>query len=399
MARNRVKELRVVRAKDVEPNPRNWRLHPSTQRDAMERVIGEVGVADALLAYEPEPGRLVLIDGHLRRDMMPEEEVPVLILDLDENEANIVLASLDPMASLAMRSDELMQSLVADLDVRDADLLRLLEEFAGEPVAEPEDRPEKDGPPPSPRVLPLDAIFTISGNTSFCCLAVRAGFSYGIQSGRGVCPALAETPIHKLDFIDNDYERYDHQVHLDFVAEHRPKYATTRDMMSRQQCVDRGIEYYDIDQVLRFAEDLSAHADNVIVIPKLDILDEIPEEYVLGYSVPTSHGGTDIPLERFKGRKVHLLGGSWAQQRAYLRALGEDVVSFDNNYIFNIARWGNITYPDGATSQLRDIGFGHVTNPMYTALALSLGGIGAALKDFSPNYEPPIPEGEVNDHD
>jgi hypothetical protein len=36
-------------------------------------------------------GQLVLIDGHLRRDTMPEAVVPVLVLDLDEDEADKLL--------------------------------------------------------------------------------------------------------------------------------------------------------------------------------------------------------------------------------------------------------------------------------------------------------------------
>src|SRR5215471_992928 len=64
--RDRVKELRRVRASDLVANSKNWRRHPATQRKAMQAVLAEVGYADALLAREDENGRLILIDGHLR---------------------------------------------------------------------------------------------------------------------------------------------------------------------------------------------------------------------------------------------------------------------------------------------------------------------------------------------
>jgi hypothetical protein len=52
-----------------------------------------------LLARELPDGRLQLIDGHLRSDITPDMDVPVLILDITEAEADKLLATLDPLAS------------------------------------------------------------------------------------------------------------------------------------------------------------------------------------------------------------------------------------------------------------------------------------------------------------
>ena len=57
--RNRVVELRMVRAGDLLPDPRNWRRHPQAQRDALRSMLGRVGNADGLM----------LVDGHLRADL------------------------------------------------------------------------------------------------------------------------------------------------------------------------------------------------------------------------------------------------------------------------------------------------------------------------------------------
>jgi len=144
---------------------------------------------------------------------------------------------------------------------------------------------------------------------------------------------------HKLIFVDNDFHDYDHQVHLDFVKEHRPKYATARDVMTKEQCREAGVDYYSLEQILEMGEELNEYAENVIVIPKYDCIDDIPAKYMLGYSIPTSYGGTPLPLGAFEGRNVHLLGGSWKQQRNALEILGDDIVSVDNNQLLLMARY------------------------------------------------------------
>lgn len=98
--RDRIVELRRVRAGDLLEHPRNWRRHPERQRATLAALLAEIGYADALLAYEQD-GRLVLVDGHLRRSIDPDQVVPVLVTDLTEEEADLVLATLDPIANLA----------------------------------------------------------------------------------------------------------------------------------------------------------------------------------------------------------------------------------------------------------------------------------------------------------
>ena len=67
--RDRVKELRRVRASDLADNCNNWRLHPQHQRDALRGLLDEIGFAGAELTYHSKRngGWLTLIDGHLRK--------------------------------------------------------------------------------------------------------------------------------------------------------------------------------------------------------------------------------------------------------------------------------------------------------------------------------------------
>jgi hypothetical protein len=101
MIRNRIKGHRRVRAGDLVPNELNPRVHNDAQRDALLALYAAVGFARSLLAYELPDGRLKLIDGHLRRDLDPDMEVDVEILDVDDAEARALLLSIDPVALLA----------------------------------------------------------------------------------------------------------------------------------------------------------------------------------------------------------------------------------------------------------------------------------------------------------
>jgi len=127
--RDRITELRRVRAADLRPNPRNWRTHPAEQRDALRGVLAEVGYADALLVRELEDGTLELIDGHLRAETTPEAIVPVLVLDVTAAEADKILLTHDPLAALAGASQEQLQSLLADVETENVAVRSLLDKL------------------------------------------------------------------------------------------------------------------------------------------------------------------------------------------------------------------------------------------------------------------------------
>jgi hypothetical protein len=66
--RDRIKELRRVRAGDLKPQPKNWRVHPESQKNALRGLLAEIGYADVLLTRELLDGSLQIIDGHLRAE-------------------------------------------------------------------------------------------------------------------------------------------------------------------------------------------------------------------------------------------------------------------------------------------------------------------------------------------
>ena len=133
--------------------------------------------------------------------------------------------------------------------------------------------------------------------------------------------------------------KYKHTKHIEIVKQYRPKYCTVRDIIPETDCQMIGIEYYPLEQILDWAYQLQEYAENVIIIPKsIDYIEKIPEQFMLGYSVPTSYGGTPFDIGHFTGKRIHLLGGSWKNQLALIRKMGKDIISFDNNHISKLAR-------------------------------------------------------------
>jgi|SRR5579872_3459349 len=128
--RDRIKELRRVRASELQPNPKNWRVHPKRQKDALKGALAEIGYADALLARETPEGGLVLIDGHLRKETTPNALVPVLVLDVDEAEAEKILATLDPLAAMAQADAGKVEELHRSIAFESRALQELLADLA-----------------------------------------------------------------------------------------------------------------------------------------------------------------------------------------------------------------------------------------------------------------------------
>lgn len=128
--RNRVKELRTVRYGDLVPNPANWRGHPESQRKAYAGIVDSIGFAGAALARELDDGRLMLIDGHMRRETHPDAELPVLVTDLTEDEANTVLATYDPISAMAEADAAALDSLLRNVNSDNADVQAMLAALA-----------------------------------------------------------------------------------------------------------------------------------------------------------------------------------------------------------------------------------------------------------------------------
>lgn len=386
-------KLSIKEIKPAEYNPRKKLKPGDPEYTKLKRSIEEFDLVEPLV-WNRRTGNLV--GGHQRLNVLRElgvREVEVSVVDLPpekEKALNVALNKIqgDWDETLLV---ELLQELEQEGQLNltgfsKADMQKLQAELEREAM-----RKEKEPKPKGTREYKIDLIYTFA-NDGTCCIAARAGFFYGIQSGANVCPAAHRVGYvenilrdeawerHAVHFIDNEYRKYDHKKHLDVVAQFCPKYATVRDIMTKEQCEEAGIEYYPLDQILAWAEELERYTENVILIPKYDCIDDIPQKYVLGYSVPSNYGGTPLPIERFKGRKIHLLGGSPMLQYQYFKATADDVVSLDTNYVHKIAERGLLWGEQGERTPVGQLPIGEIVNPLYVAFAINIGKLGALYR-------------------
>jgi hypothetical protein len=128
--RNRIKDHRLVRAGDLVPHELNFRQHGDDQLQALEDILQEVGFARSLLVYELPDGRLKLIDGHGRRAKNPDLMVNVEVLDVTEDEAAKLLATIDPITGMATNDPKTLKALFASVKSGSAKLNSLWSNLA-----------------------------------------------------------------------------------------------------------------------------------------------------------------------------------------------------------------------------------------------------------------------------
>lgn len=194
-----------------------------------------------------------------------------------------------------------------------------------------------------------ELIFCYGKNPSYVPIALAAGFRYGAQ-----LPCSTYAPLY---FADQNWKQPDRATYIAALAQHRPVVASVIDWEHAEQLAD----------VLSWAEDAAPYVEQLIIIPKVSgQIGRIPRQIGgrpirLGYSVPTSHGGTDLMLWEFMDWPIHLLGGSPQTQMRLARDwFGDQVVSVDGNmHCLEATKgrfWSATTNHKGHWWQLRDAG-------------------------------------------
>jgi hypothetical protein len=115
-------------------NPKNWRVHPAAQQQGMEAVLDTVGWVQSVVVNKRTG---FLVDGHLRVTLAlrrSEPMIPVVYVDLDPVEEDLILATIDPLASIARTDQAKIAELLADIgsaDMAAGDIVKMIAEDAG----------------------------------------------------------------------------------------------------------------------------------------------------------------------------------------------------------------------------------------------------------------------------
>jgi DNA modification methylase len=158
---NRIVEHGEVPPEELTAHPDNWRVHGAVQTAALASVLGEVGLVQGVIVNKTTGH---LLDGHLRVELAKAEgqpTVPVVFVELSEEEERVVLASLDPIAAMATADRTKLSELLAGIE--NPDLAGLLEavaranrialDFDGKGLVDPD---EVVAPPEEPQAKPGD---------------------------------------------------------------------------------------------------------------------------------------------------------------------------------------------------------------------------------------------------
>jgi DNA modification methylase len=111
-------------------NPRNWRIHPLNQQNALKGVLDEVGWVQEVIINK-RTGHLV--DGHLRCQLAAREgakTIPVKYVDLSEDEEALVLATLDPIAAMAATDKQKLDELFAGIESENENVRKMMDDIA-----------------------------------------------------------------------------------------------------------------------------------------------------------------------------------------------------------------------------------------------------------------------------
>lgn len=127
-------------------NPRNFRVHPKSQQQALLGVMQEVGVVDAVMVNQRTG---FVVDGHLRVALAISEKqpmVPVTYVDLSEDEEALILATFDPIAAMAATDKAQLDALLRDVQTGEAAVQEMLAELAnGAPAVWGNTSTDRDG--------------------------------------------------------------------------------------------------------------------------------------------------------------------------------------------------------------------------------------------------------------
>ena len=148
--RNRIVGGGSEKPEDLLANPRNFRIHPTEQQNALLSVLRNVGVVDRVIVNRSTG---FVVDGHMRVALAiseGEEQVPVEYVDLSDDEEAVILSTFDRITGMAGTDSEKLGELLAEARESEAameseDLAGLLDSLGAASSGEPDDAGQGSG--------------------------------------------------------------------------------------------------------------------------------------------------------------------------------------------------------------------------------------------------------------
>lgn len=135
VVKTRNREIRKVKVSDLVDAPFNFRRHSERQSDALNGAIDEIGVFGYPDVFETADGKLMLCDGHLRKELYTKKYgkdaiIEVNVTDFDEAEAKKATLTKDPIAAMADTDAAALAALVAQVEIGSESVLDMLRDLA-----------------------------------------------------------------------------------------------------------------------------------------------------------------------------------------------------------------------------------------------------------------------------
>ena len=130
--KNRISGYELASPADLKAHPANFRKHPAGQLEALRGSLNELGWVQAVIVNQ-NTGNVV--DGHARLDEALKEgteKIPVLYVNLTEEEEKKVLVVLDQITEMARRDGDAMLEVLASIEFQDQGLTALVEKLKQE---------------------------------------------------------------------------------------------------------------------------------------------------------------------------------------------------------------------------------------------------------------------------
>lgn len=111
-------------------NPFNFRIHTKVQQAALTGSLDTIGWIQQIIVNKRNGH---VIDGHLRVSLAlrkGEKKVPVLYVDLTDEEEALALMTLDPIAAMAGTDKDKLAEVMRQVNTDNEDLLTFLDELA-----------------------------------------------------------------------------------------------------------------------------------------------------------------------------------------------------------------------------------------------------------------------------